>query len=895
LTMILLIDKGADIFSKNNDGVTALHYAAYRGHVGSVALLIEKGAPVNVPDNKGLSPLHNAVVSDQDEAAAYLIYKGALVDALDAEGETPLHIATRNISLESALCLIEKKASLKIANHSGHSPKDLALESDNEQIKLFYQLVESEGVPFGPASKAKLNMKQGGLKQNMDQLKHALGIFKVNIKDASGQGNAGGPYVRRTGPGPFANYGIDFDLNDPIDLCSFIQQEAAGLKMESTFLNIMRHFLLIPTQKLIGERIWKILEFFIHRAVLLRDEDDTTRDIIKLSLEEFLNYYRKKDKMNPDQKLYTLTGIEEALGILFPGTELGEDAMFEVPAADQAAEEGQKKKSKKEKKKKDDDEEWSSEEDDSEDEKDSKEPKSVLPPGVDLTSVDDFDDMFSGGVQADSGPPPPGMGGPPPPPGFGGPPPPPGFGGPPPPPGMPGPPPPPGMGIEPIDPNRVKLRRLNWTKIPKGKIASTFFHNIKLDNIKIDTVALEKHFYVKEAKEIKGASSAPQINLVDLKRANNIGILLARIKMSIGDIKKSIIELDETHLSGENTRALQRLAPTAEEIETLKNFKGDAKSLGKAEQFFMKVMDIPRLAPRLECFVYKREFDQKVSEMKEDIKVVVLCVREIKASPKLSAILKFILVLGNYMNAGGFSGNAVGYKLSSILKLIDTKSANNKFNLLHYLAGLTAEKMPECLGLSEDLPHLIDGTGERINTISGEFNKFKKDLDLLTSELKEMSKFPEDPFCSIMKTFHTKATDQIEKLDSAVQTMTKDFNQLVLYLGEEPPVDACTIVFQFVKMWDQAIADNIDRRKAREAAARKAMQAAKMTGKKKIKKGTESTKVQKPLGLVDTTHIEKRKKLAEARKARKQEAKQSSGHKEAEKDSHSDEDHSDHE
>eukprot|EP01099_Mayorella_cantabrigiensis_P006765 TRINITY_DN5758_c0_g1_i1.p1 TRINITY_DN5758_c0_g1~~TRINITY_DN5758_c0_g1_i1.p1 ORF type:complete len:313 (+),score=78.85 TRINITY_DN5758_c0_g1_i1:212-1150(+) len=312
----------------------------------------------------------------------------------------------------------------------------------------------------------------------------------------------------------------------------------------------------------------------------------------------------------------------------------------------------------------------------------------------------------------------------------------------------------------------------------------------------------------------------------------------------------------------------------------------------------MKVMDIPRLAQRLECFVYKREFDQKVNEMKEDIKAVVLCVREIKASPKLSAVLKFILVLGNYMNAGGFSGNAFGYKLSSILKLIDTKSANNKFNLLHYLAGLTAEKMPECLSLTEDLPHLIDGTGERINTITAEFGKFRKDLDLLTGELKEMSKHADDPFCSIMKAFHSKATEQIEKLDSAVQTMTKDFNQLVLYLGEGPPVDACSIVFQFVKMWETAISDNIERRKAREAAARKAMQAAKMTGKKKIKKGTESTKVQKPLGLVDTTHIEKRKKLAEARKQRKQEAKQSSGPKEGQKEGHSSDDegaHSDHE
>jgi len=281
-------------------------------------------------------------------------------------------------------------------------------------------------------------------------------------------------------------------------------------------------------------------------------------------------------------------------------------------------------------------------------------------------------------------------------------------------------------------------------------------------------------------------------------------------------------------------------------------------------------MDIPRLAQRLECFVYKREFDAKIAELKEDIKKVVLCVREIRGSSKFAAILKFVLVLGNYLNAGGFSGNAFGYKLSSILKLSDTKSVNGKFTLLHYLAGLTAEKMPECLQLSEDLPHLIDGTGERINTISGEFNKVKKDMGMLEEELKEMAKYPEDPFNLIMNNFVTKANEQISKLDTAVTTMTNDFNNLTIYLGEDLPTDACSIVFAFVKMWDQSIQDNIDRRKQREAAAKKAMQAAKMTGKKKIKKAGESTKVKKPLGLIDDRHLEKRKRLADAKKARKQ-------------------------
>jgi len=51
------------------------------------------------------------------------------------------------------------------------------------------------------------------------------------------------------------------------------------------------------------------------------------------------------------------------------------------------------------------------------------------------------------------------------------------------------------------------------------------------------------------------------------------------------------------------------------QIDLLKAFKGDATKLGNAEKFFLEVMDIPRLAERLNCFVYKKEFHSRVAEL----------------------------------------------------------------------------------------------------------------------------------------------------------------------------------------------------------------------------------------------------------------------------------------
>lgn len=80
----------------------------------------------------------------------------------------------------------------------------------------------------------------------MDQLKQALRVFKVNVRSGAPEAEGGGAtvagaYVRRIGPGPFANFGIDFDLNDPMDLAT-IQQDSGPLKMESTFLNSLGSF-----------------------------------------------------------------------------------------------------------------------------------------------------------------------------------------------------------------------------------------------------------------------------------------------------------------------------------------------------------------------------------------------------------------------------------------------------------------------------------------------------------------------------------------------------------------------------------------------------------------------------------------------------------------------------
>lgn len=83
-----------------------------------------------------------------------------------------------------------------------------------------------------------------------------------------------------------------------------------------------------------------------------------------------------------------------------------------------------------------------------------------------------------------------------------------------------------------------------------------------LKKVNFNEISLKILLAAKEEKKV--------VQLVDLKRANNVGILLSRIKVPVPEIKDAINSLDEDILSLENSRALLRLAPSPDEIDMLK-------------------------------------------------------------------------------------------------------------------------------------------------------------------------------------------------------------------------------------------------------------------------------------------------------------------------------------
>jgi len=99
---------GTDVNARGADGVTALLYAALKGHKEIAELLIANGADVDAKKAKdGVTPLHVAAASGHTEVVELLIANGADVNAQGVGGMTPL-IWAENVNQKETAALLRK-------------------------------------------------------------------------------------------------------------------------------------------------------------------------------------------------------------------------------------------------------------------------------------------------------------------------------------------------------------------------------------------------------------------------------------------------------------------------------------------------------------------------------------------------------------------------------------------------------------------------------------------------------------------------------------------------------------------------------------------------------------------------------------------------------------------
>ncbi len=277
-----LIEQGAYI-NYENTGITACHLAANKGHLEVVKLLIEKGALVNAETHEGMNALQFAAMEGHTEVINYLINHGANVNASDTEGNTPLSLAVEAGHFEMVKLLIRAKGDVNAADITGNTPLINLAMVDNpswEHEKIANYLIEqgakvnamnSEG-----SSALSLAAQGGSDRLNMVKL---LIEAKADVNTVDKAGNT-----------PFMNAG---DLS----IATYLENHGAAM-------NVKNKKNMTPLMTAASNGHVKIVQYLIKNGFSLNVTDIDGKTPLMLAAEgghlEMVEWLVKKLRTDPD-------------------------------------------------------------------------------------------------------------------------------------------------------------------------------------------------------------------------------------------------------------------------------------------------------------------------------------------------------------------------------------------------------------------------------------------------------------------------------------------------------------------------------------------------------------------------------------------------------------------
>ncbi len=294
-----------------------------------------------------------------------------------------------------------------------------------------------------------------------------------------------------------------------------------------------------------------------------------------------------------------------------------------------------------------------------------------------------------------------------------------------------------------------------WTKVDEERLASESL--IKNLMSKFGTKPIPKANSQTNGDGPNGANGAEggaggkkkskELRVLDPKAAQNLSILLhqAELKhLSYEQLRVCILRCDTAVLTENLLQSLIQYIPAPDQINRLKEHEKDYDSLAEAEQFAISISGIKRLVPRLKSLMFRQRYPELVQDCKPDIVAGTAACEEVRKSKKFAKLLELILLIGNIMNTGSKNQQSVGFDISYLAKLGNTKDRENKLTLMHFLVELVERDHPDLLTFHDDLLHLDQAARVNVDSIKKALMQMDSSIKNLEMDLKNASRNPAD-------------------------------------------------------------------------------------------------------------------------------------------------------
>ena len=277
--------------------------------------------------------------------------------------------------------------------------------------------------------------------------------------------------------------------------------------------------------------------------------------------------------------------------------------------------------------------------------------------------------------------------------------------------------------FEPLPKDKYRRTRVHWDTLRQVKSTSVWAlvnQDPDIEDIEIDESEFAELFQAEAGQALAvdtNASKSKAVKVIDPKRANNGGIVLARLKITYEEMAVAIDTINDKVMSIEQVQGILEYIPTKQEKQSLRKYmtssdkdSADAfDDLCECEKFMVAMMTVKHSREKVRALLFKLQFRQCVSDLESDVVLVEKSCDELKESTKLRKLLGIVLNIGNRLNTAGPTnkGKAGAFTIESLLKLNQAKAFDKKTTFLHYIVLVVLRHNDSLTSFKDDLSSVL--------------------------------------------------------------------------------------------------------------------------------------------------------------------------------------------
>jgi len=182
----------------------------------------------------------------------------------------------------------------------------------------------------------------------------------------------------------------------------------------------------------------------------------------------------------------------------------------------------------------------------------------------------------------------------------------------------------------------------------------------------------------------------------------------------------------------------------------------------------------------------KATLEENVAMVNRDLVLFQAAAKEILYNPLLVEFLVDVVrPFGNELNRAGGKKDAVGIKISGLLKLGATKTADNSMTSLYYIVSVLHKHKPKLLQLCSAFPNVKLASKLSMKGLEDNFKLVKEGTLVIEKGMTAATKSGDAVFIEKVSPFSSAFGDTVGSMEKSLGNLKKSLDRCAEYLGEK--------------------------------------------------------------------------------------------------------------